>query len=123
MLACASSAVHTCRAVACAIYAIEAAICVRCWFAGAAHTASGGAAILARSHLGLDQYEAIPAVGEDHRMAAGQATVAIKGGIVFVSLYMRDSEGLSEKKREILEAAAAFLASTAGHRFAKAIQR
>ena len=47
-------------------------------------------------------------------MVAGQATVAMRGGIRFISLYLRHSEGMSESNREILEAAAAFLASVSG---------
>ena len=63
---------------------------------------------------GIERYHAVPADGEAHRMIAGQATVAIKGGVSFVSLYLHDSEGLSEKNLEVLEAAAAFLASIRG---------
>ena len=69
---------------------------------------------MARSHFDVDEYALVPAAGEGHRMIAAQTTVAVRGGITVMSLYLHHSEGLSEANKLILEAAAAFLATVRG---------
>ena len=66
---------------------------------------SGGVAVLARLHLGMEHADALDLDEEQHRVVWAYSTLA--DGCILASVYLRHSEGLSPDNRSILEQIAA----------------
>ena len=75
---------------------------------------SGGCAVAARRGTGITPVER-ELVSHDlrHRITAAHVNAVIPGGLYFISVYLKDSEGLSEYNLRVLQEAAA-LALTLG---------
>jgi hypothetical protein len=80
-----------------------------------ANLASGGAAVLARRGTGIhDVTDCTIRDGMRHRLALSWVDTVQRGGLHFLSMWLRDSEGLSTANMELLEEAAGALRSLKG---------
>ena len=57
---------------------------------------SGGVAVSARKGLGIVEHPP-PADGYEHRIAGAWVGAVVKGGVHVVSVYLKDSEGMSHE--------------------------
>ena len=64
--------------------------------------ASGGVAVLARSHLGLCSMRYGDNFAWNHEVEPGRVVEAFLPGIVLYSVYLHDGEGLDERNQGIL---------------------
>ena len=77
---------------------------------------SAGVAVAARSHFGMASHGCAaegPACSRG-RTAGGHVSIACKGGMHFISLYMWCSEGLTQRNLDLLQYAAQLLAAVHG---------
>ena len=85
-------------------------------FEPARHTAadrgSGGCGVAVKKGSGISAVSTSDLDPEaKHRIAAAWVDVVIKGGITIISVYMADSEGLSERNMAVLQEATALVRS------------
>ncbi len=80
-----------------------------------AHHGSGGCAVFARKGTGITPIanDLIPA-GLRHRLTVTWADMVVKGGVYLISLYPKDSEGMSETNAHLLEVLATVLGTLKG---------
>ena len=74
----------------------------------------GGAAVLCKEGYQVEQVAHFDVTDHLNRLTFAHVPVAIRGGILFVSLYLRHSEGMSDANKAILEELAARLAAHTG---------
>ena len=78
---------------------------------------SAGVAVAARSHYGVAEKKG-PCEGDPAcsvgRLAANQVSIACKGGVHFVSMYLWCSEGLSSRNLDLLQTCAELIARLHG---------
>eukprot|EP00969_Alexandrium_andersonii_P314472 13892230-Alexandrium_andersonii.AAC.1 len=77
------------------------------------HGASGGVAVCARKGLGVEPHRQAPD-GFQHRIGGAWVGAVIRGGVHFVSVYLKDGDGLGETNLAILAELAAFLGALRG---------
>ena len=81
----------------------------------AADLGTGGVAVACRKHIGIiDNTELLVPEGLRHRICVSHIGAICKGGIHFISLWLRHTEGLSEENLMILYAVAKILTKIKG---------
>ena len=82
----------------------------------AAAMGSGGGAVMVRRGSGIhDLTDNLIQQGMRHRICISWVDAVVRGGIYCVSLWLRDSEGMSQANMAILDELAVALGSLGGH--------
>ena len=81
----------------------------------ASNFGSGGCAVLAARGMGIAPPPGLSVKGEfQHRIAVAWVAGFVKGGIHFISIYLKDGEGLSDGNMEILHEVASVIRQLKG---------